>query len=141
MDAVTVLQRRLRDAGSMAVLLDAARDAFEVIIAASGDSAESGNGFFTPLVYALAAAADGRDAVTTAPSLPGRPAAELSAASASSPLIARGVVADLAALSDQLAVRLVSAASTARDPGDQAACLIAARYACEVNALLAGVRT
>jgi hypothetical protein len=140
MDAVTVLQRRLSDAGSMAVLLDAAWDVFEVIIAASGDCAECGDEFFTPLVYALAAAADGRDAITTAPSLPGRPAAEAPTSRAGPLLTARSEVADLAALSDQLAVRLVSAASTANDPGDQAACLLAARYALEIHALLAGAR-
>lgn len=141
MDVIAVLEQRLRDAGSMASLLDAAWDAFEIIIAASGDCADSGDRFLTPLVYALAAAADGRDAVTTAPSLPGRRASGSSTTSADPGPPARSAVVDMAALSDQLAARLVSAARTASDPGDQTACLIAARYAREIHSLLAGAWT
>jgi hypothetical protein len=120
----------------MAVLLGAAWDAFEAIIAASGEYADCGDGFFASLVYALAAAADGRDAITTAPSLPGRSVAVLSATPAGPVPSAVSAAASIAALSDRLAVRLVSAASTADNPGDQAACLIAARYASEIHALL-----
>jgi len=138
MESLAVLQERLTAGGSLAALLDAAWDAFEVIITVSGECADSGDGFFTPLVYALAAAADGRDAISTAPSLPCRPAGEPSTKPAGPVSTARGIVAAMAVLSDQLAVRLVSAVSTASDRGDQAACLIAARYALEIHALLDG---
>ncbi|MGH3402778.1 MAG: hypothetical protein ACRDRJ_09780 [Streptosporangiaceae bacterium] len=124
----------------MADLLAAGWDAFEVIIAASGDGADSGDGFFTPVVYALAAAADGRDAVTTAPSLPVRRGAASSTTRVDPGPTVRSAAAEMAALCEQLAVRLVAAARTAGDPGDQAACLIAARYAREIHALLAGAR-
>ncbi|MGH3403799.1 MAG: hypothetical protein ACRDRJ_15070, partial [Streptosporangiaceae bacterium] len=77
---------------------------------------------------------------TTAPSLPGRRAAEAAATRVDPGPSARSAVAEMAALCEQLAVRLVAAARTAGDPGDQAACLIAARYAREIHALLAGAR-
>jgi len=130
----------LESARTLAALLDAAWDAFEFIISASGDCADTDEGFFTALVYVLAAAADGRDAIRTAPSLPAcpleaRPAGPRHPGPGGSVL---EVAAGLAALSNVLADRLASATGQAGDSGDRAACLIGARYAREVHALLGG---
>jgi len=130
----------LESAESLGALLDAAWDAFEFIISESGDYADTDEGFCTALVYVLAAAADGRDAIITAPSLPARPLGKRSAGpghpSPSGSVL--GVAAALAALSAVLAARLASAAGSAGDRRDRAACLIGAQYAREIRALLGG---
>lgn len=133
----------LENAGSLPQLLDAAWDAFELMIAASGDYADTDEGFSTALVFVLAAAANGRDAIITAPSLPPRLPAEQPAQSWRH---RRGggvldVASSLAALSGLLAGRLDLAASSARDPRDRAACRTGAQYAREVHALLAGTQS
>ena len=140
--AMEHLSAALDSARSLTALLDAAWDAFEFIIAMSGDHADTDEGFSAALVYALAAAANGRDAIITAPSLSPR----LSKADAAR--VDRGhwganaaeVESSLAALSDVLAGRLELVASTASDSRDQAACRIGARYAREIHGLLAGTQ-
>jgi hypothetical protein len=130
----------LEKVGILAALLDAARDAFELIISVSGNYADTDEGFSSALVYVLTAAADGRDAIVAAPSLPPRPLGSRPARSAD-PDRGRSVldvVASLDSLSGLLGGRLASAASSARDPQDRAACLTGARYAREIHGLLAG---
>lgn len=128
----------LDNATTLAALLDAAWDAFELMISASGHYADTDEGFVTALVYVLAAAADGRDAIITAPSLPARPLAKQPAEP--EPPCPGGSAADvavaLAGLSDVLAARLTSAAGPASDPRDRAACWTGARYAQDIHALL-----
>ena len=133
------LTAALENAGSLAALLDAAWDAFEVMIAVTGDHANTEEGFFAALVYALAAAANGRDAIIAAPSLPGRlPAEQPPRPGCDS---RGGTVLDaaawLAVLSGVLASQLESAATRASDHRDRAACLTGAQYAREVHSLLA----
>jgi hypothetical protein len=132
----------LENAGNLAELLGTAWDAFDLVITASGDCADTDEGFFTALVYALAAAANGRDAITAAPSLPPRPLAGQSPGSGS--YVPAGSVLEMAGrlgtLSGVLADRLTSAAGSASDPSDRAACLTGARYAREIHALLAGTQ-
>jgi hypothetical protein len=133
----------LESAGSLAALLDAAWDAFELIISASGDYADTDEGFFAALVYVLAAAADGRDAIITAPSLPARPP-QSQPAGPGHPDPGRSaldVAASLASLSGVLADRLTSAAGPAGDPRDRAACVTGARHAREIHVLLAGTQS
>jgi hypothetical protein len=96
------------------------------------------SGMFAAFVMTAASAADGRDAVAFAPSLPphpgtqppgegdGEPAEENDEASAES----------VAALSRLLAVRLTQAGASAPDPGDRAACADAARCAENIYGLL-----
>jgi len=132
----------LESAQTLAALLDAAWEAFELVISASGDRADTDEGFYAALVYVLAAAADGRDAILTAPSLPARPL-ETRQSGPRHPGPGGSVLevaAGLAALSSVLAARLASAADQAGDRGDRAACLIGARYAREVHALLGGTQ-
>jgi hypothetical protein len=130
----------LERADDLADLLDAAWDAFEAIISATGTYADTSEGFSTAMVYALTAAAEGRDAIIMAPSLPGRTAGEQPPRSWK---LAPGnrpgeAAAAMAALSAVLAVSLAAAASQAADPVDRAACLTGARHAREIGALLAG---
>ena len=66
----------LESADCLPGLLDAAWTAFEAILSLSATYADTDAGFFTALVYAMPAAADGRDAIITAPSLPVRPAGQ-----------------------------------------------------------------
>jgi hypothetical protein len=85
---------------------------------------------------AAASAADGRDAVLFAPSLPPH---RTQAADAEDGHGAVGAVAgELAGLSELLAARLDDAARIAPEPGDQAAGQAAARWARDIHALLTG---
>jgi hypothetical protein len=136
MDRITAA---LESADGLPGLLDAAWTAFEAILSLSATYADTDAGFFTALVYARPAAADGRDAIITAPSLPARPAGQepdgtwrlLHGDSAGE------AAAAMAALSAVLAARLTAAAGSASDGEDRAACLIGARHAREIHALLA----
>lgn len=136
------LSAALDSAGSLTALLDAAWDAFEFIIAMSGDHADTEEGFSAALVYALAAAANGRDAIIAAPSLsPRLPLENAARAGCGHPgTNAAEVAFSLAALSDALAGRLELAASTASDSRDRTACRIGAMYAREIHGLLAGTQ-
>jgi hypothetical protein len=130
----------LQNPGSLAALLDAASDAFELIISASGTYADTDEGFFTALVFVLAAAAEGRDAIITAPSLPTRPPKAGPAGDLGPHPTVPEVAAALASLSSLLFAQLTSAAGLARQPEDQIACRVGAQYAGEIHALLAGTQ-
>jgi len=85
---------------------------------------------------AAASAADGRDAVLFAPSLPPH---RLQMAGIEESYNTVEAVADAVAdLSELLAARLEDAARIAPDPGDQAACLAAAQWAHDIHSLLTG---
>lgn len=131
--------RRLENSGSLAVLLDAAYDAFEEMIAIIRGHEDSDEGFFAGLAFAAAAAADGRDAILTASSLPPTPAGKQPAGG--SPGLGAGaaeMAAEVAALSRLLAARLAHAAELAASPQDRLACRHGARSAQEISHLLAG---
>jgi hypothetical protein len=130
----------LNHADDLAGVLAAAWDAFEVIISASGAGADTSAEFSVSLVYALTVAADGRDAIIGAPSLPGRPAGEQPDGTYGPALVGRPgeTAAAIAALSAVLAARLSGAADRAADPADRVACLTGAEHAHEIHALLAG---
>jgi hypothetical protein len=130
---IVAAQERLVGARNLAEVLDAAYDAFEDLIAVIDGSEEPGGGVFTAYVVAAGRAADGRDAIAAAPSLPpaGRPGA-----------VERGTgrsgAEELAGLSRVIADRLSEYASLAEEAGDRAACLDGAESARRVCALLAG---
>lgn len=145
---LSVLQR-VEEAGNLAEVLDVAYEAFETMLSVIDGYHDSRSPFYAGLVMAAAAAADGRDALVTAPSLPLPSRDDVHAAgsaggagsgcgpvtaAAVDPKDAAGLVA---ALSGSVASRLrrVAAAAAA---GDRAACLDAARYADEVLVLTGG---
>ena len=140
MTRIRQIHERLQSAKGLAAVLDAAHDAFEemlVVIRAHEDPAD---GIFVPLVMAAASAAEGRNAITFAPSLPPRRLHAAPRAEEPGDAGAKAFTAELAALSELLAARLTEAARSAPDHADQAACRDAARSARNIQALLTGSR-
>ena len=139
MTRMALAQEHLEQAGDLAAVLDAAYEAFEAMLAVINDSQDPASGLFAAFVMAGAAAANGRDAVGFAPSLPTRPqhrgaSGEGTTSGASPEVTARGV----AALSHLTAARLTPMAGSASRSGDRTACQAAARYAREICQLLGG---
>jgi hypothetical protein len=136
MSSLFFVHKRLSQANDVVAILDAACDAFESMLSVLRAHEDPGDPLFGALVMAAASAADGRDAVLFAPSLPPhRPRT----AGIEESYDAVGAVADVVAgLSELLAAQLEDAARIAPDPGDQAACLAAARWAHDIRALLTG---
>jgi hypothetical protein len=63
-------QLRLRDSRDLGAVLDAAYEAFEAMLAAIRAHEDPGSVFFSRFTMAAALAADGRDAIAFAPSVP-----------------------------------------------------------------------
>ena len=128
---------RVEQADNLAALLDAAHDAFEDMLSVIRAHEDPEDGMFISLVMAAASAADGRDAIAFAPSLPAR---RLHPASADKqphePGPVQAIASRLAALSELLAKRLTEAARSAPIPADRTACADAARSARDIQALL-----
>ena len=139
MTGITAVRERLLEATSLPGLLDAAYVAFENILMVIHAHQEPDDAMFVPFVMAAPCAANGRDAVLFAPSLPPyslRPpwlpgSAHLRGSSASA-------ARELAELCELLVSRLAEAAGSADEPGDQAGCRDAARYASELRDFLVG---
>ena len=132
---------RLREASGLAAVLDAAYDAFEgmlpVIVACQGHAGS----LFAAFGKSEVSAAEGRNAILLAPSLPSCCLHETPAPGDKSH---RGedveiIAAGLAAVTVLLADRLAQAAKSAPDYRDRAACRSAARRARDIHALLTGV--
>ena len=130
-------QRRLQEADGPAAVLDAAYAAFEEMVSVIHPVQDPASGRFAALVMAAASAADGRNALALAPSLPGHPllaaTAELQSRSGELP---ERVAETVARLSRLVAERLTQAAAAAPDTGDEAACRNAAQSAREICGLL-----
>ena len=72
MRRLTAAGDRFGQARDLASVLDAACDAFEEILAVIGDYEDASDGLVVPFLLAATQAANGRDAVLFAPSLPAR---------------------------------------------------------------------
>ena len=131
---------RLEQAAGPAAVLDAAYDAFESMRLAFRVHEDPASGLFAAFVMAAASAADGRDAVGFAPSLPSwrRHGAAGNGKGAPGEERAERLAADAASLSQLLAACLTGAAGSASDPGDRGACEQAAKCAREICNLLGG---
>jgi hypothetical protein len=131
---------RLQRARGLASVLDAACDAFEDILAVIGSYEEATASTGMALAFLLVAtqAANGRDAVLFAPSLPPRSLHPRQAPVPRERGSAGNITASVAALSLLVASRLAATATTAAAGADQTACHDAARYARTVHDLLAG---
>jgi hypothetical protein len=139
MTNIAAARNRLQRAGDLPVVLDAACDAFEDVLAVLCEHQDPVDDMFITFVMAATCAANGRDAVLFAPSLPaqrlhGAPEVGKSPHGGS----AADVVSELAALSELLVARLVQAVSWARGHDDRTACRDAARSAREIHSLLTG---
>ena len=129
---------RLEQAAGLAAVLDAAYDAFESMRLAFRVHEDPASGLFAAFVMAAASAADGRDAVAFAPSLPpGRRhgAAETGQGPPGGDSSER-FAGEAAGMSQVLVACLARAAGSASDPGDRSACEQAARSAREICELL-----
>ena len=136
-------------ADDLPALLEAAHQGFAVALAALRAHEDPASVWFAGFVMAAAEAANGRDALLFAPSMPLQsgpgmpdlgtdPPAAMAAGRGAGEESAGRVAGDIAALCGLAAVRLARAASDAPDPGDQDACARAARSARWICELLAG---
>jgi len=119
-------------------LLDAALLAFEDLLTEFRLAQDPASPLFAALTMGAAAAANGRDAVLFAPSLPPSPANTAEAEHAAPADVAGPDTAELGALCMTLASRLEHAAASAVVPGDRRACHDAARCARDIRDLLVG---
>jgi hypothetical protein len=128
---------RLAYASELPELLDAAYDAFAAMLATIEDHQDPDSRFFIPMVYAAASAANGRDHIIRAPSLPPSAAHQAQSAGESARFgDDQDVAGWIAGVSRQLELRLMAAATTATESSDQRACLGAAQYAREIMILM-----
>lgn len=133
--AIDAMRARLDGAGSLAETLATGWDAFELLRAATDGCADGADGLFAAFMTASASAANGRDLVGWAPSLPPGRAAGIGPRH--EPLHDPDEVADaLAMLATALSARLSSAASQAAHTEDRSACEHAADEARRIRALL-----
>jgi hypothetical protein len=138
MDTITAAGARLEQATGLPAILDAAYDAFEDMLSAIETQQDPGSGAFTAFVMSGASAANGRDAIAAAPSLPA--ATHRVTARTSAAVTAQQAAAALAGLSRVLVSRLNAAAGLSASVGDRAACASAARHAAAICSLLEGAR-
>lgn len=137
MTPITAIRHRLQEDDGLPALLDTAYAAFELLLAVIEEHENPATGMFAQFVFAATQAANGRDAILFAPSLPVRPLRPTGTT-----VNGRGSgtgVQDIAELSNVLCHVLAQAAADAV-PGrdDQAACRHAARSAAAIHRLLTG---
>jgi len=139
MDTMTAAGARLEHATGLAAILDAAYDTFEDMLPVIEAQQDPGSFAFTAFVMSGASAANGRDAIAAAPSLPAA-AHRVTTACTSAALTAQQVAAAVAGLSRVLVSRLNVAAGLSADAGDRAACASAASHAAAICSVLEGAR-
>jgi hypothetical protein len=134
---IDTTRQHLQEADVLAAVLDAAYGAFEGMLSVIYPVQDPASGLFAAFVMAAASAADGRNALSLAPSLPGPPLlsvpAEQQSWSGESP---ERVAEAVAGLSSLVAERLAQAVASAPDVGDRDACQHAAQSAREICGLL-----
>jgi hypothetical protein len=137
MNCIADAETRLGQATELAGVLDAAYDAFEIMLAVLRRHQEDDAGAFAAFVFAACSAADGRDWIAGAPALP--PASSCEPAQG---LLEGASVTDVAlaisALSGELATRLAVFGRGAADPDDRTCCEHAAAEAATIQSLLGG---
>ena len=135
MQLIKPIQQHLLDAIGVPSVLAAGWDAFELVRAVAGASADQAADMYPAFTFARGAAVNGRNAIAFAPSMPADQATLLER-----PVLSGDVyeVADaLADLASALSGRLRETAELAADAGDRAACENAARDADRISELLA----
>jgi hypothetical protein len=140
MDTITAVGARLQQATGLPAILDAAYDAFEDMLPAIEAQQDPGSAAFTAFVMAGASAANGRDAIAAAPSLPAATHPVITTARTPATVTAPQAAAALTELSRLLVSSLNAAAGLSADVRDRAACADAARHAAAICSLLEGAR-
>jgi hypothetical protein len=138
MRRLTAARDRFAQARDLAPVLDAACEAFEEILAVIGGHEDASDALVVPLLLAATQAANGRDAVLFAPSLPARRLHQPGLGEELERGGAQNVIAAVTGLAQLLAVGLAHAADAVADGADRAACRDAARHAQQICALLTG---
>jgi hypothetical protein len=137
MRSLTTAADRFRAAHGLPATLDAACDAFEQILTViAGYEAATSTGMAITFLFAATQAANGRDAMLFAPSLP--PVARRAPAPAGEQrrAHAQDIKATIAGLAELLAAGLGHTATTAASGPDRAACHAAAACATRIHYLL-----
>ncbi|MGH3277234.1 MAG: hypothetical protein ACRDNZ_23255 [Streptosporangiaceae bacterium] len=136
------LQRLQATAEGLPGLLESAQLIFDDLLTEIHTHQDPDSPMFAAFMMAGASAADGRDAILFAPSLPWPPLHPQPAGPQPDPAndLVGSDPSELAALCLFLAARLSHAAPVAADPGDRDACRDAARSARDIHDLLAGPR-
>src|ERR1700691_58561 len=111
MEQIESARARLEDAIELPAVLDAAYDAFEEMLREIENQQDGGGGALSAFVMSGAAAANGRNALAAAPSLPPDPSGDLArvGAAPSPGLELEAPAAALAGLSQLLSARLAAA--------------------------------
>jgi hypothetical protein len=136
MNELDAIASRLRGCTTLADLLDAGLDAFEVIRLVARAGEDLAPDLFAAFITAAGTAVEGRNTLGDAPSLP--PATGPPPTITMSPAVGTDEIADeLAALATLLAQRLAEAGAQAVREGDRAACQYAADAAAGIHWLLA----
>ena len=139
MTSINVVHDRLQQASDLAAVLDAAYEAFERMLSVIQPFQDPASEWFTPFVMAAASAADGRDSLLFAPSLPNSPMSAVPAGpDTPTAQSSRDVARAVAGLSRLAVGQLARAAASARDGGDRSACQHAIRCAQDICELLSG---
>jgi hypothetical protein len=131
-----VCDRLHADGGGLPALLDSAYAAFELLLSVIEEHEDPATGMFAQFVLAATQAANGRDALLFAPSLPFRPLFP-----ADTTVSGQGSstdVQDMVTLSMVLCGVLTQASDAVSGRDDRAACLHAARSAAAIHRLLTG---
>ena len=125
MDRIASARARVEQAIGLPAVLDAAYDAFEQLLAAITSQQDRGGAAFAAFVMSGTAAANGRDALAAAPSLPPVSSGEIASTASESALELRtqDAAAVLARLSQLLSRRLTDASDRTADAGDRLACV------------------
>lgn len=130
---------RLREARDLGAILPAAYNAFEVMLSVLRQHQDRAGGIFAAFVMSAASAADGRDAVAAAPSMPRLARQAEDSTRWPDPDAGPAELADgLADLSQLLGTRLAQSGRFAVQEGDQRACAEAVQAAEKISALLRG---
>jgi hypothetical protein len=139
MERIAVARTRLVQASDLPAMLDAAYRAFEAMLPVIHAQEDRAGGGFAAFVMAAASAANGRDAIASAPSLPrAAPAAGAVGDGRDRPVTEAEAAAALIDLSQVLASRLADISQEAATAGDRVAGWNAARYATEIWSLMGG---
>lgn len=131
---------RLNAAEDLEEILDAAGSAFAAMLEAIHDYHDGSGSFHAALVMATVPAADGRDAVVSAPSVSPEGALQAFEFTGDLEWSHRDIAAQITELATAAELRLLFAASIATDRLDAAACREGAADARQVREVLAGGR-
>ena len=139
MTRIDAAQHRVQQATDLPAVLDTAYEAFEAMLSVLQPAQDPASGLFAAFVMAAASAANGRNAIALAPSLPRYPLHTAAAQEQPSPGVRPERVAGIVAgLSHLVAERLTQAAACAPDPADRDACSHAAQNARYIRGFLTG---